>query len=191
MAAATLDVCVPHFGSGHGADGGLVTPDFALADVDASRYSAVMFVGGWGASQYQYAFEGTYANPAYNGTGEVRTAVNQLINDFVDQDKYVAALCTGVSILAWARVDGASLLEGRSVAGYAGYMPGWIGGDGAYHGGTLTSWHVEANGGTMFASGALGDPTSYTDDVWEDGNILTAEDYRSGYLLGQVLAGRL
>ena len=29
---------------------------------DAADYSAIAFVGGWGASSYQYAFSGTYAN---------------------------------------------------------------------------------------------------------------------------------
>jgi len=191
VAAGADEVCVPHWGSGQGADGGLVNPDLALADVDASRYSAVVFVGGWGASSYQYAFAGTYYNAAYNGTAEVRAGVNDLINDFVAQDKYVVALCTGVSVLAWARVDGASLLDGRSVAGYAGTMADWRDSSGGYHGGTLTSWHVAANGGSMFASGSIGDTSSHADDVWVDGKIITAEDYRSGYRLGQVLAGRL
>ena len=62
VAAATRDVCRPHFGSGQGPDGGLVNPDLALTEADASRYSAIVFVGGWGASSYQYAFAGTYAN---------------------------------------------------------------------------------------------------------------------------------
>ena len=33
----------------------------------------------------------------------------------VNQDKYVAALCNGVSVLAWARVNGRSPLQGKRV----------------------------------------------------------------------------
>jgi len=46
----------------------------------------------------------------------LRNTVNQLITDFVHQGKYVTALCHGVSVLAWARVDGQSLLAGKQVA---------------------------------------------------------------------------
>ncbi len=42
--------------------------------------------------------------------------VNNLINDFLDQDKHVAAICHGVTVLAWARVDGVSPLAGKQVA---------------------------------------------------------------------------
>ena len=41
-------------------------PDIALSDVNAANYSAIVFVGSWGASQYQYAFTGTYTNPTNN-----------------------------------------------------------------------------------------------------------------------------
>jgi Ca2+-binding RTX toxin-like protein len=34
----------------------------SAAGTNAGDYSAVVFVGGWGASSYQHAFEGTYAN---------------------------------------------------------------------------------------------------------------------------------
>lgn len=42
-----------------------VRPDVRLTDADAADYSAIVFVGGWGASSYQYAFEGTYGNAIY------------------------------------------------------------------------------------------------------------------------------
>ncbi len=191
VAADTMNQCVPHAGSGQGDDGGIVTPERTLAEVDAGDYSAVVFVGGWGASSYQYAFEGTYSQSAYNGTFESRAEVNRLINDFVDQDKYVTALCTGVTVLAWARVDGQSPLEGRTVTGYAGWMPDSTSASGAYQGYQLASWHVENNGATMLRSGAIGDPSTSADDVWVDGKIITAEDWRAGYAMGQTLAERL
>src|SRR5262245_24021009 len=72
VAAATDTLCVPHWNSGQGADGGLVDPDLAITRADAADYSAIVFVGGWGASSYQYAFSGTYANAAYNGAAEAR-----------------------------------------------------------------------------------------------------------------------
>jgi putative intracellular protease/amidase len=99
------------------ADGGFVRPDLALTDVEVEQPAAIAFVGGWGASSYQYAFEGTYYNSAYNASNGSGAAVNDLINDFVDQDKYVTAICHGVSVLAYARVDGVSPLGGRSAAG--------------------------------------------------------------------------
>ena len=37
-----------------------MTPDLPLSAVNAADYSAIVFVGGWGSSQYQYGFAGTY-----------------------------------------------------------------------------------------------------------------------------------
>ena len=36
-------------------NGGNVRPDLALSDVKAEDYSAIVFVGGWGSSMYQYS----------------------------------------------------------------------------------------------------------------------------------------
>ena len=44
-----------------------------------------------------------------------KEATNRLINQFVEQGKIAGALCHGVSILAWARVNGRSLLAGKRV----------------------------------------------------------------------------
>jgi putative intracellular protease/amidase len=96
------------------ADGGFVRPDLALTEVEAEEPAAIAFVGGWGASSYQYAFEGTYHNSAYGGTA--LGSVTDFVIDPVNQDRYVAAICHGVSVLAWARVDGVSSLGGRSAA---------------------------------------------------------------------------
>ena len=77
-----------------------MTPDLALSDVKAEDYSTIVFVGGYGAASYQYANETTYDNPAYEGDEKVKAVVNDLINDFVDQDKYVTAICNGVTLSA-------------------------------------------------------------------------------------------
>lgn len=181
VAATTTEVARPHANSGQGADGGFVRPDLALTDVEAEDYSAIVFVGGWGASSYQYAFEGTYNHGAYNSTEALKTTVNDLINDFVDQDKYVAAICHGVSVLAYARVDGESLLEGKTVSAWAGSAPS---SDQPIY---TTRENIELNGGTMVESGSVGDPTTVEDDVIIDGRIITAENFDAAAMFGRVI----
>ncbi len=181
VAATTTDPSAPHANSGQGAGSGIVTPDLALADASANDYSAIVFVGGWGAASYQYGFEGTYNNAAYNSTEQLKTTVNDLINDFVDQDKYVSAICHGVSVLAWARVDGASPIDGKTVSAWANTSPG---SNTAFN---TTRQEVEYNGGIMVQSGSIGDPTTAEDDVIVDGRIITAENYDSAAMFGQVL----
>jgi len=185
VAAATTDTATPHYNSGQGMDSGFVTPDLALADVNAEDFSSIVFVGGWGSSQYQYAYEGSYDNQAYNGSDSLRETTNTLIGSFVDQDKHVAAICHGVSVLAWARVDGTSLLDGVTVSAWANTSPG---SDTQFD---TTRSEIEANGGTMVASGSVGDPTTVADDVIIDGNIITAENYDSAAYFGQVLASEI
>ena len=187
VAAGRRQFSIPHANSGQaaGTNGG-VMPDIALADANASNYSAILFVGGWGASQYQYAFTGTYTNPNYNGTVAIRERVNQLINDFVAQDKYVTAVCHGVSILAWARVNGQSLLQGRTVTTAHFNSP-----TNNIPAANLYRWHSEVNGATVYTGGVLGDPTTRNDDIWVDGRIITGENFDSARLFGQTLAQQL
>lgn len=186
VAAAQRTQCVPHAGSGQGADGGVVMPDLDLASANAANYSAIVFVGGWGASSYQYAFNGTYQNGSYNGTLAVRNKANQLITDFQSQGKFVTAICHGVSVLAWARVNGKSPIAGRSVAGYHGAAPA-----SSIAAATTSEWHVQQNGATMFGSGTLGNPGTVADDVYIDRKTITAENYDTATRFGQVLAQRL
>ncbi|MCA9062786.1 MAG: DJ-1/PfpI family protein [Planctomycetaceae bacterium] len=186
VAAATTETATPHAISVVEGREPNVDPDLALADVDAADYSTIVFVGGYGAASYQYAFEGTYDNPAYQGSRDVKTIVNDLINDFVEQDKYVAAICNGVSVLAWARVDGVSPIAGHTVSAWADTLPTADGGVTQ-----ITRSQIEANGATQVVSGSVGDPTTATDDVIVDGNIITAENYDSAYRFGEVLAGQL
>lgn len=186
VAAATTETAVPHAISVVEGREALVRPDLALADVSADDYSSIVFVGGWGAASYQYAFEGTYDNASYRGEADIKQVVNDLIGDFVAQDKYVAAICNGVSVLAWARVDGVSPLAGHTVSAWADTLPSANGGEVQ-----VTREHVEANGATQVASGSVGDPTTVADDVIVDGKIITAENYDSAYWFGEVIAEQL
>lgn len=191
VAAGRKAPCRPHQGTGEGADGGVVNPDLAIADADASRYDAILFSGGWGSSMYQFAFQGTYQNTAYNGERSVKEAVNKLITSFIQQDKYVCALCHGTTVLAWARVNGRSPLAGKQatgpvINGPAGNYPGYRGS------GTPTSrWHAETNGARMVAPGSVGDPSTLVDDVVIDGKIMTGQDDPTAREMGRQLARAL
>ena len=188
VAAGRKVTCRPHQGTGEGADGGAVEPDLAIADADASRYDAILFSGGWGSSMYQFAFQGTYQNTAYNGERSVKEAVNKLINSFIQQDKYVCALCHGTTVLAWARVNGRSPLAGKQATG-----PVLNGPQGNYPGyrGSATPpsrWHAEANGARMVAPNSVGDPNTLIDDVVIDGKIMTGQDDPTARKMGRQLA---
>ena len=185
VAASTTDTAKPQ-------DRGVsanVQPDLALADVNADDYSAIVFVGGWGSSQYQYAFEGTYHNSAYRAQPGVGFEVNRLVKSFDSDHKPVSAICHGVTVLAWARVDGASPLDGRTVVATPGGMPGFRDGDLDFADAQYPArWQIEANGATMLTAGSIGDPLSATDDVYIDGNIITAENYQSAGRFAQAIA---
>ncbi|MBI3271872.1 MAG: DJ-1/PfpI family protein [Planctomycetes bacterium] len=192
VAAGTRTPCRPHGGSGQGADGGLVQPDVTIAQADPARYVAVVFVGGWGASSYQFAFPGTYTNTAYRGDAATKTAVNTLVNAMLSQNKFVTALCHGVTVLAWARVGNASPLAGKRVCGYAQGSPAATVNGRTYADNVLPSrWHVESNRATMVPSRSVGDATTAMDDVLVDGRIITAENYDSARQFGRVLAENL
>jgi len=114
------------------------------------------------------------------------------LRDFIARGKHVAAICHGVSVLAWARVDGVSPLRGRTVAGYAGSSPGFRLDGMKYPDAEVPMrWHLEMNGASVLTSGAIGDPLSSTDDVWIDGKIITAENYDSAGRFAEVIAQAL
>jgi putative intracellular protease/amidase len=167
----------------------IVTPDVAVSEVRASDYSAVVFVGGWGASSYQYAFSGTYASLAHQPDLLVADAVNRLVNDFIEQDKYVAAMSHGVTVLAWARVDGVSPLQGRTVAAWPGGSPAFEYEGQKYGGGVIpVFWHVIQNDSSARTAASTGNPLSSADDVVVDGQIITAENYDAAPLFTRTLA---
>ncbi|CAM2007375.1 DJ-1/PfpI family protein [Acanthopleuribacter pedis] len=195
VAAGDADWCVPHPGSGQGAESGWILPDLTLAEVDVADYAAVAFIGGWGSSHYQYAFPGTYSNPYY-GNNDHRDLANQIIQTFVDADKIISAICHGVAVLAWARVEGASPLNGKDVATYALGGPAGLY-DGVWYSNweVPSSWHVTVNGGNYLPSGSIGDPGTVADDVMVDfGNgirVITAENYDTALAFGQTLAAEI
>lgn len=186
VAAGRRGICRPHNGSGEGADGGEVRAEVALSEVKADDYDALLFSGGWGASMYQFAFNGRYDEPAYNGERAVKVQANRLINEFLTQKKYVGALCNGTSILAWARVNGKSPLEGKVVC-----APTRQAAAGIYNGQRAQPscrWHAEQNGARMSPPGSIGNPNTNVDDVSVDGLILTGEDDPSAREMGRKLA---
>ena len=208
VAATTTQRSYAHPDTGQpiGSDGSVV-PDLALSQARDSDYSAIVFVGGWGSSMYQYAyndpnFDGVadnfYVNGPYNGDvnlndgriSESKIAVNKLIGRFLKNDKPVAGICHGVTVLAWARVDGVSPLKGKRVA-----SP-FVGSPACYYRG---QWYanfqlgqhaqIVANGGLAnLVSGQRGDPTTTADDVVVDGRIITAENDDSSAFFGWVIA---
>lgn len=188
VAARTTNPTVPHPGTGE-TGSGQVIPDIALANVNAADYSAIVFVGGWGSSMYQYAYPGDYQNNHYDGDPATKTIVNDLIGDFIEQDKYVTAICHGVTVLAWARVDGVSPLNGKTVS-----VP-WIGSpatlyEGQWYGSSQLMQYpqVVANGATAnTGSGQYGNPSTVADDVYVDGRIITAENFDAALQFGHVI----
>jgi putative intracellular protease/amidase len=185
VAAGRKATCRPHQGSGERPGGGAVEPDLALKDVKADDFDAILFSGGWGASSYQFAFPGRYDKPSYNGNKIIRAEANRIINEFVQQDKYVCALCNGVSVLAWARMDGKSPLEGKRVC-----APVREAAAGIYNGRPAQPscrWHPESNGAILSPSGSIGQPGNVADDVLIDGKIITGEDDPSAREMGRKI----
>ncbi len=172
-----------------GGVGPAVRPDMTLARASASQYSAIVFVGGWGASSYQYAFSGTYHNVAYQPQPAIAREVNRLVEQFTVEGKPVAGVCHGVTVLAWARVDGVSPLDGRVVVGPAGGTPGFrFRGIDYPDAEQPARWQVEMNGATMLTSAAVGNPMSAADDVWVDCKIITAQNFESVGRFAELMA---
>ncbi len=192
VAATTTMTSYPHQGTGEpwGTDGA-VTPDLALADVDPDNYSAILFVGGWGSSMYQYAFPGDYLNDNYDGNLATKQIVNDLINEFIADDKYVTAICHGVTNLLWSRNDaGLSPLNGVQISVpfigspavvYEGFEYGNYG---------LGQYEQAITNGAIptSTSGEIGDALTVTDDVLVDDHFITAENYDAALYFGEVVA---
>ena len=116
----------------------------------------------------------------------VRADTWQLINAFADQDKYICGICNGVSVLAWSRLNGRSLLDGKRVTAPTRAAPSGVY-DGQ-RGSPSIRWHVEQNGGRLVPPGSIGNPRSRADDVVVEGKIITAEDDQSAREAGRQLA---
>jgi putative intracellular protease/amidase len=158
---------------------------------------------------YQYAFNDPnfdgipnnfYQNSFYNGDANLndgviapqKVAVNNLINEFLDDNKPVAGVCHGVTVLAWARVDGVSPLAGKRVA-----VPLVQGTPAMTYNGTFFSagfpmgQFIQARDVGAYAfnvSGQYGNPTTVADDVVVDGRIITAQDNNAAFAFGQAIA---
>ncbi len=132
---------------------------------------------------------GAYDEESYNGNPAIKKEVNRVINEFIEQDKYVCALCNGVSVLAWARVNGKSPLAGkRVVAPVREAAPGIYNGRRAQ---PSCRWHPETNGARLNPPGAIGQPGTNTDDVLVDGKIITGEDDPSAREMGRRIVAVL
>lgn len=192
VAARTTNPSTPHPNSGQGASSGVVTPHLPLSAVNSADYSAIVFVGGWGSSMYQYAFTGNYYDDHYDGNTATKTIVNNLINEFSTQNKYIAAVCHATTVLAWARVNGVSPLNGKTVSVPYGGSPGVFWNGTSYSAAQLQQ-HVQmtANGATPLPHGWVGNRATDTDDVTVDGRIITAENNFSARHFGRVIAERL
>lgn len=209
VAATTTNTSTPHPGSGQGAGSGQVVPDIALGLANADDYSAIVFVGGWGSSMYQYAYndpnadgvtDNYYVNPHYNGDANLddgviapqKVAANELINDFLAQDKPVAAICHATTVLAWARVAGISPLSGKHVAVPTTvsspdqfYLNQWR--NAGYYSGQYDQL-IDNGAIASNVTGSIGDPATDTDDVVVDGRIITGENFNSALYFGEVIA---
>jgi putative intracellular protease/amidase len=188
VAAGRKELAVPHANSGQTASDGSIMPELALGEVDPDDYEALVFAGGWGASSYQYAFSGTIDNPAWRADPTVAATVNELITSFLADEKYVVGICHGVSILAWARVDGASPLAGKQVtASDLGAPAQTYNGIHYVDSGLISRQLAADNGAVLYGVSAIGDPSTPADDVAVDGLIVTAQNQHSARAAGVKL----
>lgn len=151
---------------------------------------------------YQYAYndptgagitDNYYAHGPYNGDDNLydgriapqKVIVNDLINAFLAADKHVAAVCHGVTVLAWARVDGVSPLSGKHVSVPSIGSPATFYQNTWYGNFALGQYEqVVANGAIAnTVSGQYGNTSTVADDVVVDGRIITAENYDSATTL--------
>jgi len=192
VAASSTLPTFPHPGSGQApGSSGQVNPDVALSHVQSANYSAMVFIGGWGSSMYQSsAFPGDYAFDHYDGNTAVKNTVNQLISEFHAADKHLGFICHAVTVAAWARVNGSSLVAGRTVSVPHIGSPAVLYNNRWYDAFALSQYEqVVANGGRAnLRSGQYGNPATAADDVVVDGRLITAENYDSAADFGTVIA---
>lgn len=189
VAAATKPTAMPHAASGQLSGDGKTTVDLTLEEVNPADYAALVFAGGWGASNYYYAYEGKIDYQPYDRKAAYATLANGLINAFVAADKYVVGICNGVLVLAWARVDAVSPLKGKSVAAPDGGAPAQTYLGQQYGNEKLVmSTFAADNGATVSPPYSLGDATTAMDDIVVAGKIITAQNQYSAQAAGARLA---
>jgi putative intracellular protease/amidase len=207
VASGSGGVAVPHSGSyfprysGRSVTVQSVPATVAIAGLSASVFDAMVISGGWGATSYFDGYPGTA--DAWAPVAAHAAHVSRLIGEFLSQQKHVLAICNGVSVLAWSRVNGLSPVQGRAVRApwgsgfpqtYAGRRYG-------------TSWHVDSvcpwepgpaddncfrMGKFATDNGAVVPPV-YTEadraTAWvQDGLVITAQDNFAALSAGQHLA---
>lgn len=193
VAAGRAEIAVPHAGTGQppGLDGSML-PDLSLAAANSADYDALVIVGGWGASSYQFAFDGTIDNPAWRADPTIAARANELIGEFIAADKYVMGVCHGVSVLAWARVGGVSPLSGKNVTASDIGSPAQTYNGMHYDDYQLSSAQMVAdNGANVAPANSIGNPSTPADDVVVDGRIVTVQNQhaalRGGVRLAELL----
>lgn len=196
VAAGTLTQAVPHAETGQPAgDPGTVIPDLTLEQADSGDFDALVIAGGWGATNYYFAYPGTLLDSQWAPVPAAAGRINTLIGNFLTQGKPILGVCNGVNVLSWARVGGVSPLEGKQVSAPSLDVPDQTYKSVTYYAGgspRLPMYVFAAdNGGIVKAFNSVGDSSTGTDDVTEDGLILTAQDNTSAYWGGRLLAQRL
>lgn len=100
-AGATITVASSKRGTAKGMLGKKVEVQQLLAELDAAKYDAVIFIGGPGAQTF---FKDS--------------AAHKLARDAVKQGKVVGAICIAPAILAYA-----GLVEGKQMTGFSSILP--------------------------------------------------------------------
>jgi putative intracellular protease/amidase len=178
-------MCIPHNDSGQKGSGNTKV-DVQPNQVDPSKYKAVVFVGGWGASQYQFAFKGKYRNGSYNLSDVQRKRINDIVSTFIKDKKPVGAICYGTTALAWSRdADGNSPIKGKRSAVPGGGGPAHTGADGKTYNDNQVpnAKQISDNGGTPVNNGDGG----ASSNVVVDGLIITAQDNRTARAFGKAM----
>jgi putative intracellular protease/amidase len=192
VTAGDPGTAVPHSNTGQPPGESGVTPvDLPFSQVDANEYSAFVISGGWGATNYYYAFTGTLDAASWAPDPSESTEINTLINAFLDQGKHVMGVCNGVNVLSWARRGGESVLNGRNVSAPFLNTPAMTYDGVHYPGGLMMHTFATDNGAIVAPEDSIGDAGSNLDDVSVDGLVITVQDNNSAYAGGQNLASRL
>jgi putative intracellular protease/amidase len=192
VTAGDPGTAIPHSNTGQPPGLSGDTPvDLPFNEVDPGDYSALVISGGWGATNYYYAFTGTLDSPSWAPDPSESNEINNLINAFLDQNKYVMGVCNGVNVLSWARRGGNSVLDGRTVSAPYLDTPAMTYEGMHYPSGLVMHSFASDNGAIVAAQNSVGDPSSNLDDVSVDGLIITVQDNNSAYFGGQALASRL
>lgn len=101
QAGARVTVASSRRGTAEGMLGKTIKVEYLVADLAATNFDAIVFVGGGGAQEY-------FDNPA----------AHQLARDALQQGKVVGAICVAPAILAHA-----DLLKGKQVTGFPSILP--------------------------------------------------------------------